>query len=176
MYKCININCVQKKAFSSIKITIYKLTKTSTVLSVLSLVFRMIVGGRAAPKLNIRQAKTRKQSNPFDRREHMYSYKRIFFYTKGRPSFLPVQRWEFIKENKKVRKKRKKELDQERDQEKKKTRKKTRTRPRKLSRKKEVFSFFLGRFLVFLIAFFVEFFFLPCFPFFLIAFLNEFLF
>ena len=104
MYKCININCVQKKAFSSIKITIYKLTKTSTVLSVLSLVFRWIVRGRAAPKLNIRQAKTRKQSNPLDRREHMYSYKRIFFNTKGRPSFLPVQRWEFIKENKKVRK------------------------------------------------------------------------
>ena len=37
-------------------------------------------------------------------------------------------RWEFIKENKKVRKQ---DLDQETDQENKKKRKKTRTRPRK---------------------------------------------
>ena len=44
------------------------------------------------------------------------------------------QRWEFIKENKKVRKQK---LDQESDQENKKKRKKTRTRPRKWSRKQE---------------------------------------
>ena len=47
------------------------------------------------------------------------------------------QRWEFIKENKKVRKQ---ELGQESDQE-----------------KNKVFSFFLGRALVFLIALLVEF-------------------
>ena len=62
-----------------------------------------------------------------------------------------VLRWEFIKENKKVRKQ---ELDQESDQEK----KKTRTRPRKRSRKQELdiesdqekrkLSFFLDHFLV----------------------------
>ena len=85
-----------------------------------------------------------------------------------------VLRWEFIKENKKVRKqekkkKRKTQLDQESDQEE----NKTRTRPRKWSRKKKVFSFFLCRFLVFLIAFLVEFFFFfSCFLTFLLSFIN----
>ena len=44
------------------------------------------------------------------------------------PWSLPIQRWEFIKENKKVRKH---AFDQESDQEKKKKGKKTRSRPRK---------------------------------------------
>ena len=67
-------------------------------------------------------------------------------------------RWEFIKQNKKVRK-----------QENKKKRKKTWTRPRKWSRKKESFFFFLGRDLVYFFSWPLSFFFL----FFFFAFLVE---
>ena len=67
-----------------------------------------------------------------------------------------IQRWEFIKENKRVRiQSREHALDQESDQENKKKRKKTRSRPRKRPRKKRknFFSWFLGRVLVFFYKF-----------------------
>ena len=60
-------------------------------------------------------------------------------------SDIDYQRWEFIKENKKVRKKRKKHaFDKENDQEKK-ERKHASTK--KTIKKRESFSFFLDRFL-----------------------------
>ena len=51
-----------------------------------------------------------------------------------RSQLIRSERWEFIKENKKVRKQ---ELDQESDQE----NKKTRTRPRKLPKKEKILLF-----------------------------------
>ena len=111
MYKCININCVQKKAFSSIKITIYKLTKTSMIVGhgPISPIpsFSRDCGSEGRPKAKYSPGKNKKTKQPTrSPRAHVFIQK-DFFNTKGRPSFLPVQRWEFIKENKKVRKKEK---------------------------------------------------------------------